>query len=35
MQAEKFQKAGDWARYGEELQNLKNVLSAMKDMKSD
>ncbi len=32
MQAEKYQREGNWAKYGDELQNLKNVLSIMKDM---
>ncbi len=33
IQAEKFQKDGNWAKYGEELQNLKEILTMMKERK--
>jgi len=33
IQAEKFQREGNWAKYGEELKNLKEILSLMKGRK--
>lgn len=33
QQAETYQRDGDWARYGDELKNLKNTLKLMRDMK--
>lgn len=33
IQAEKFQREGNWAKYGEELQNLKEILAIMKEKK--
>ena len=32
MQAEKYQREGQWGKYGEELKTLKNILNAMKDI---
>jgi hypothetical protein len=34
LQAEKYQREGNWAKYGEEIQSLKNVLSTMKGMRA-
>jgi uncharacterized membrane protein (UPF0182 family) len=33
LQAEKFQREGNWSKYGEELKRLRDVLSIMKGMK--
>ncbi len=32
LQAEKYQREGDWAKYGEELKRLRETLSIMKNM---
>ncbi len=33
MQAEQYQRQGQWAKYGEEIEKLRSVLSRMKDLR--
>jgi hypothetical protein len=33
MQAEKYQREGNWAKYGEEIRNLRDVLKSMKEIR--